>query len=468
MNSYFKLRLLENAKKAKTSVSLKDVSFIKQNAFITDPCKLKAALCTRRAGKSFGAGLYLCQQAIENPGASLLYVALTRESAKRIMFKDVLKVINRKYGLGAKFSEFFMTMAFPNGAVIYCAGADSDQNEMSKLYGQKYKLVVIDESASFRQDLKFLVHNVLEPAIVDLQGTIVLIGTPSSNVKSYFHEITSGLNEKSRWSVHKWTAFDNPYIRESWSKHVSELLANNPLIVETPWYKQNYLGHWVIETDKMVYRFERSRNEITELPKFSGEWQYVLGVDLGYNDPTAFTVVGYNKESPNLYIIESSKQAKMDITDVANNINKLRTKYSFHKFIVDGANKQAVEEIKNRFGIPLESAEKQGKSDFIEIMNSDFIQGKIKVLDINCALMEEWENMIWDDKGVRKVEHSACENHLADATLYAWRYCYNYLFRTPEVPIKLTQADTVDLWWEEQAQHIEKKDQEGFWDKDWS
>src|SRR5882762_7287069 len=64
-----------------------DPAFPAQTAFISDPSKLKVVLCTRRSGKSYGAGLYLYQQAYETPGASCLYIALTRDSAKKIMWK---------------------------------------------------------------------------------------------------------------------------------------------------------------------------------------------------------------------------------------------------------------------------------------------------------------------------------------------------------------------------------------------
>ena len=75
---------------------LVDHNFPKQAAFITDPARLLAGFCTRRAGKSFGVGIKLCQTAMQYPGTSNLYVALTRESAKRILFKDVIQDINHR------------------------------------------------------------------------------------------------------------------------------------------------------------------------------------------------------------------------------------------------------------------------------------------------------------------------------------------------------------------------------------
>src|SRR6267378_7703250 len=114
-----------------------DPAFPAQTTFISDPAKLKVVLCTRRSGKSYGAGLYLDREAYETPGVSCLYIALTRDSAKKIMWKDVLKPINRKLGLGTRFNETELTATLPNGSVIYVLGVDSTEEEKQKLLGQR-------------------------------------------------------------------------------------------------------------------------------------------------------------------------------------------------------------------------------------------------------------------------------------------------------------------------------------------
>ena len=181
-----------------------------QLEFIKDPSKLKAILATRRASKSYTAGLYLFQEALSNDGVSCLYLALTRQSAKNIMVKDVLSVINRKYKLNAVFNKTDLSYTLPNGSVIYLLGIDSDEEEKEKLLGQKYKLVVVDEAASFKTDQKDLIYKVLKPAMADLQGTICMIGTPGNNIRTLFYNVTTGI-EKG-WSVYKWKATDNPHV----------------------------------------------------------------------------------------------------------------------------------------------------------------------------------------------------------------------------------------------------------------
>ena len=235
MSNNLNARILAEVIK-RSSVQLLDYNFEAQTKFTLDKNNLKAAQCSRRSGKSYGTGLYLFKEALENPGCTCLYIALTRESAKKIMYKDVLKRINKKHLLGATFNEITLTVTLPNGSLIYLVGADAKPDEMQKFLGQAYRLVVIDESASFKQDLREMVYEILKPAMADLQGTICMIGTPGKIPKGLFFDITNG-REKG-WSVHKWMASDNPYMKEKTKKEMDELIASNPLVVETPFFKR--------------------------------------------------------------------------------------------------------------------------------------------------------------------------------------------------------------------------------------
>lgn len=408
-----------------------DGKFPLQEEFIKNESKLKALFATRRFGKSYTGGLYLVKEAYENPGTSSLYVALTRESAKKIMWKDVLKPINRKYKLGIRFNETLLTATLPNGSIIYLMGVDSSEDEKEKLLGQKYKLAIIDECASFSINLRELVYGTLKPAMADLSGTIAMLGTPGNLTKSLFYDITTG--KEPGWYVVKADTKDNPYMATKWFKEIAELRANQPYIVDTPMFKQMYLGQWVIDEDALVYKFNPERNTYATLPVYlNGSWQYLMGVDLGYEDASAFVVIAYHEYDKNLYIVDTYSRSKMDITDVANRIKQTKTAYDIHKVIIDGANKQAVEEIQKRHMIALTTADKTGKSDFIEIMNAELIQGKIRVHSNCTALIEEWQNLVWKEKGIKREENPSCDNHLADACLYAWRFAYQYLSQKPK------------------------------------
>ena len=446
--------------------ALIDDSFPKQAAFIRDPSRLKAARCTRRAGKSYGIGLYLFKTCIDNPGASCIYIGLTRESAKRIILKDVLRVINRKYNLGAQFNETSLTVSFPNGSVIYLIGMDSNEDESRKALGQKFKLAVIDEAAFFRQDLRQIVYGVLKPATVDEGGTIVLIGTPSPLNKGLFFEITNG--QIAGWAVHRWNTFDNRYMAKQWAEEIADLKRDNPGIEETPLYKQMYLGEWTIDISKLVYKFSDDKNLIDKAPDDLDT--FVLGVDLGYSpDPSAFVVCGYNDKSSNLYIVHSYKRKEMTFTAVAEKIKHLQGIYPISKVVIDNANKQGVEEMRSRYEIPFVPAEKQGKADFIEICNSELIMGRIKFVDAETIpLQDEIKTLIWDETKMKREEHSACANHCCDGFLYAFRDCFQYLFQPKVKPKLKTPQDLVDDWEEMECERLETVKAQPFWEKDWN
>ena len=63
-----------------------DPNFPKQNNFILDSNRFVAAQCSRRAGKSNGLALRFLAQMEKYPGAFFPYIALTRESARNIMW----------------------------------------------------------------------------------------------------------------------------------------------------------------------------------------------------------------------------------------------------------------------------------------------------------------------------------------------------------------------------------------------
>lgn len=439
-----------------------DEIFTKQSDFIRDPGKFKAGFCTRRAGKSYGVGQELFGAAYNTPGVSCLYVALTRDSAKRIMFRDILGSINKRYGLDAKPNLTDLTYTLGNESVIYLLGMDSKPEEAEKALGQKFKKVVVDEAGSFRRDLRPIIYGVLAPACVDLAGTISVIGTPTNLTKGLFYDIVWAKSEPG-WSVHQWTAYDNPFMVEAWTKEIEDLRARNPLIVETPYFKQMYLGEYVVDSTKLVYRFNEERNvHVGSLPD---DLIYVLGVDLGFDDPSAFMLCGYSPVDPTLYIIDAYKRSGMTISDVAERVRYYQKQFNPYKIIVDGANKQAVEEMRVRYGLPLTAADKAGKAEFIEIMNSEFIQGRIKALPGLENLFAEYANLIWDERSQRREEHSSCENHLTDAGLYAWRFTYQYRSKPKEKNL-LSDQQKVDLWFEKESEKVSSKVDKSFWERD--
>lgn len=440
-----------------------DYNFPLQAKFVKDDSSRVAALCTRRAGKSYGVGLKLFRAAYREPLSSVLYLGLTRATSKRIMWKDVIKQIDRTFKLNCKFNEAELTATTSNGSIIYFAGADSTRDEMEKVLGGKLKLAVIDEAGSFRQDLRKLCYEMIEPALADYDGTLVMVGTPTDLLNSLFHTATDPTKGEPGWSVHRWNTTDNPYMKDNWAKRLSVLRDTQPDVEKTPFFRRMYLGEWVTDLSSLVYKFDEDKNRASRLPE--GKYYYVLGIDLGFNDPTAFVVAAYNEEDNICYMVESYKASNMIISDVASRIAYYTARYDFNYMVVDNAAKQSVEELRQRFGFPLNPAEKQGKSEFIEIMNSEMIMGRIKVLPEAEELITEWKSLIWDDQSSKRQEHPACANHLSDAANYAFKHCLAYVYK-PIAKIMRSDEDKIDEWFERESEKISEAANIPFWERD--
>lgn len=446
---------------------LYDEAFPQQKAFADDPSNLKALWCTRRAAKSFTAGLYMVREALAHPGSNILFIGLTRDSAKAIIWKDILVAIDKKHGLGARFNKSELSMTLPNGSVIRVTGVDAEETDMLKLLGKKYRLVCIDEASMYTVDTRTLVYAILRPAMVDpsstgQRGTICMMGTSSNFPRGLFYDVTTG--KEQGWSLHTWTAHDNPYVRETWAQELAEIAKDRPLYMETPQFKQFYLNQWVVDEDKLVYKLQESRNLYSSLPeKLSPDgWSYVLGVDTGWEDDNAFVLCAYHANDPHLYVVKTYNRPHMTFDQVVAKINEFLQDPNMapNRVIIDGANKQGVESMRTRSSIPFEYADKQGKVDFIEMLNGDLIQGKIMIQRDCRVLIQEMMGLVWMTDGEKikypKKEHPSLSNHLCDAFLYAWRNGYHY--HSSKVEDKVAKYSKE--WYAKQAEDIWERERE--------
>jgi phage terminase large subunit len=310
--------------------------------------------------------------------------------------------------------------------------------------------------------------------MADQRGTICLMGTSSNYTRGLFYDITTGV--KTDWKVHTWSAFDNPYIAAQWQEELDEIERDRPLFKETPLFKQWYLNQWVVDTDKLVYKYDPSRNNFSVQPANlnpSG-WTYVLGVDTGWEDDNAFVLIAYHENDPHLYVIKTFNKPHMTFDQVIVKIQEFIDDKDMApcKIIIDGANKQGVESMRQRSSIPFEYADKIGKVDFIEMLNADLVQAKIRINSRCSALINELMGLVWKTDGdkiiVPKKEHPALPNHLCDAFLYAWRNGYHYHSRPAEKKLVKGSRDWYlaqqNIDWDAERERLEAQENlQGGW-----
>jgi hypothetical protein len=442
--------------------------FTKQNEYLEarKTHRFRALNCSRRSGKTEGDIIDDLEIGRDFPASRMVRMGLTFDSIMEIGWEVA---INKLEEQKIKFTtnETKGLIRLPNKSRIKFFGADAKPREMKKVLGTKLRKVSIDEKGSMTIDSTALCYQMIMPALADNRPNswLSLLGTCENIPNTFFQKVVEGKETFVPWLVRRWTAYDNPYMVKQWTAEVNDLIKANPDVVKTSWFKTHYLNEWCTDDNLLIIPHAQLKNIVFDKEVYKSP-VYILGVDLGFNDDCSFSVLAYSHAVGKLCIVETFKQPELDITATANVIKQLENKYPFAWRIIDGANKQAVEEIQNRHKIQLEAAEKTDKADFLRLLADDIKCGLVEADHENCAaLLGEWQSLIWEDE-LQKKEHPKCANHCSDSVLYAWRKAKHY-FKIDDTPKPKSGTDEYMKQLEkvEQQELAEKEREEQEWDE---
>ena len=444
--------------KGRRLYDFKDPNFQRQSEILEDRSQYQAWLFTRRFGKSVTFAKKAAGVAANSPNAKILYLALTLGSAKGILWSYVENELNsRKIKFRGYETEGLFELE--NGSTIKFFGVDSNYKEMKKILGQAYDLVGIDESGSMTIDMENLIMQMIDPALIDRQGSLIMLGTAENIPATFYQKVTEGKHKDLPWKTFKGSTDDSPYTGPAFIVKKKQLIEANPLVVEASWFKAHYLNQWAADDHLIIIHFNELINTFKELPKH-GDWIYGLGVDLGFNDDSSFCLNAISRHSPYLHTIKAFKSPGFDLTDVSNMIKSINQDHSLTWLVIDGANKQGVEEMRNRHDLPVKpvAAEKQDKATFLRLMDDDYKQGKIQHAEGKCkALEDEQGSLIWIKDS--DEEDPRCKNHANDAQLYIWRKMRTY-FKAEKSEWKSQDQKMEDAFLEESKRLKEMEDEE--------
>lgn len=313
--------------------------------------------------------------------------------------------------------------------------------------------VLVHNCQGFRQYIRELVDDVISKALFDYNGALCLIGTPGPIPAGFFYECATSPD----WSHHAWTMFDNPWLERKSGKKAMELIQEDlkrmGVTIDHPKIQRECFGKWVVDQNSLVFQYDRDRNHYDSLPARSQQWSYVIGVDVGFDDADAISVLAWHEHHPDVYLIHEEVQNQEGISALAARIKRLYDKYEPLAIVMDtGAlGKKIADELTSRFSLPIQAAEKSRKLEHIELLNDAMRTGRFFAkrdsrFSQDCMLIE------WDQDSTELKISDSYHSDIADSVLYAFRYCLQWL-STPEM-IK-PKANTPE-WEEYQADEIER------------
>jgi predicted phage terminase large subunit-like protein len=163
------------------------------------PSRFQIVAAGRRCGKSRLAASKLLVKGLEATSGTVFYVAPTQGQARDIMWQLLLEM-GHNVIKGVHVNNLEITLI--NGIKIRLKGADRPET----MRGVSLYYLVLDEYADIRPDVW---EQILRPALADLKGEALFIGTPMG--RNHFYDLFkyAELSEDADWKSWHFTSYDN-------------------------------------------------------------------------------------------------------------------------------------------------------------------------------------------------------------------------------------------------------------------
>lgn len=448
--------------------SLSDGLFDLQREAYADKARRRTVVCGRRSGKTVkGCRLTLWPLA-EYPRRGedesiTAYVAPTKNHAKRLLWGR-LQVVAAQFKMPITFRSGDLIATHTNGSQAWIMGADDDR-DVSRLLGFAYRRIIIDEAQAIGADFRSMVDDVLDPALADYDGDLILMGTPNAACTGYFYEASTGQivdsGGISQWKNFHWNILDNSMFplwrgKKDWKKRAADWLAEKRRQrnwdEDHPTFVREWLGQWVRDEGGLIIKYNPQREHYDELPT-GYRWEHVLGVDLGRGTKPrsvrgvpkgnfAMHVWAFCQDLPDLYSVYQYKKQGLELSQWADKIKEVQQRFKPRASVADTGALGAVivDDLRARLGIHLDPAEKSQKNAAIDLYNSDAASGWIHVKK-GSLLAAEQSILQWDDS--RTKEDPRFPNDLNDAALYSFREARHWAWRPRD---KAPEYGTPEYW----------------------
>lgn len=373
------------------------------NALQNPAYRFVCAAISRRLGKTYIANIIGHLVALM-PGASVLVMS-PNYSLSAISF-DLQVEFAKNTGIEITRNNVKdRILELSNGSSIRLGSV----MQADSVVGRSYDFIIFDEAALTAEgENAFQIQ--LRPTMDRPNSKALFISTPRGKnnwfAKFFYRGYSSDFKE---WCSIKADYRENPRIVESDIEEARRSMSS-------AMFRQEYEADFAV-FEGQIFRFNP---ECVENLKFmKKDLDYFAGVDIGFRDPTAIIVLGYDAVAEKYFAVEEYQSAEGTTGKHATELQRLIDKYNIQAVYVDHAAAQTRMDWAYDFNITTIGAKKSVLDGIGFVQN--IIERDQLIVDTSCGnLLATLDQYRWDPNPnliMQKPEHDQY-SHMADALRY--------------------------------------------------
>ena len=375
------------------------------NAINNPKYRFVCGAVSRRQGKTYIANI-IGQLVSLVPNCNILIMS-PNYSLSQISF-DLQRNLIKHFDLEVKrdnAKDKVIEMA--NGSTVRMGSV----SQVDSCVGRSYDLIIFDEAAL--ADGKNAFNVALRPTLDKPGSKAIFISTPRGRNNWFAEFFYRGYDDEfPEWVSIRATYKDNPRMTQQDIEEARKSMSEAEFKQEYEADFNQFEGQvWNFNHEKCVGNFEEIDTRGMDI---------FAGLDVGYRDPTAFCVIGYDWDEERYYVLDEYFDAERTTEQHAKEIQLMIDKWDIDYIYIDAAAAQTRFDFAQQYDISTINAKKSvldGISKVAAIVDNDTM-----FVDQRCVeVMSSLDQYQWDPNpnlAKEKPKHNRA-SHMADALRYA-------------------------------------------------
>jgi PBSX family phage terminase large subunit len=284
-------------------------------------------------------------------------------------------------------------------------------NQVDSCVGRSYDLIIFDEAALADGEDAFNVA--LRPTLDKDNSKAIFISTPRGKNNWFAKFFQRGFTDEfPEWASIRATYKDNPRMSPTDIEEARKSMSDAEFRQEYEADFNTYEGQvWNFNAEECVANLEELDTSRMDI---------FAGLDVGYRDPTALCVLGYDWDEEKYYLLDEYLNSEKTTEQHAIEIQRLIDKWDIDYIFIDSAAQQTRYDFAQQYDISTTNAKKSVLDGIAHVER--IVDNNALIVDQRCKeTLSALDQYQWDPNPnlLREKPKHNMASHMADALRYA-------------------------------------------------